>query len=149
MKELFKKPRVYWIIGIAIVYLTLNVIFSEFYITLRYIPAYLNEIHWGEILTSMVFVLITSILVALNSVSAYLKFKERKNIKKNATLSCAATIGGLTTGVCPACVTGLFPLILSSVGVSFSWSMLPFKGLEIQLLIIIILSTSLYYLHKK
>ena len=149
MRQLFKRPYLYWVIGIFIFYLTLNVLFSEFYVTIKYIPFYLGQIHWAELLLSVFFVLVIAALVAMNSVTAYLKYQERKNVKKGTALSCLATVGGMATGVCPACVTGLFPLILSTFGVTFSWGMLPFKGLEVQVFVIGVLGVSFYLLHRK
>jgi len=64
-------------------------------------------------------------------------------------LSSAGAIGGLVTGVCPLCVTGLIPLILGFIGVSFSFASLPFQGIEVQVLVVIILLMSLINLSKK
>lgn len=149
MRQLFRKPYIYWVVGVFLLYLTLNIIFSQFYLTIKYIPFYLEEIHWAELLLSFFLVLLIASLVAMNSVTAYLKYQERKNVKRGATLSCLATVGGMATGVCPACVTGLFPLILSTLGISFSWGILPFKGLEVQVLVAMILGISFYLLQRK
>lgn len=148
MKRVTQKPYVYWLAGIFAAYLALNVFISQFYITARYIPYYLQSIHWTELGLSVIFTLIVAGLVALNSVYGYIKYQERKHVKKTAAMTCVSTIAGLSTGVCPACVTGLFPLVLSFFGVSFTWGALPFKGLEIQALVVLILGASLYFLHK-
>jgi len=88
-------------------------------------------------------------LISFNSVLIYIKYKERKKCKKELSLSSAGAIGGLITGVCPLCVTGLIPLILGLVGVSFSLASLPFQGIEVQVLVVIILLTSLINLSRK
>ena len=148
-KIIFKKPYIYYFIIIFFVYLTLNIIFSQFYITIRYIPKYLETINWFELLTSLIFSLIIAFLVSLTVLTSYLKYKERKNIKKGVALSAIGTTSGFAAGICTACVAGLFPFIFSLFGISFSWLSLPFKGLEFQLLVIIILLLSLYFLNKK
>lgn len=149
VKQVFKKPNLYFFIFVYISYLILNVIISQFYITARYIPRYLETIKWGELVLSAVLTLIIGFLVALNSVLIYIKIKERKKIKKQTLLASLGTIGGFATGVCTACVAGLFPLIFGLFGVSFSFLSLPFKGIEIQLLIILILATNIYLLEYR
>ena len=149
MKEVFEKPYVYWVSGIFILYIVLAVFLSGFYSTIQYIPYYLNQLHWLEFGLSVFFTLVIGLLVGVNAVVGYLKFQEHKKLKNVSSLSCAATALGLTTGVCPACVTGIFPLILTSLGITFSWASLPFKGLEIQALTIVILILSLYLLKRK
>lgn len=149
MKKIFKKPYAYWTIGLFVVYLSLAVYFSEFYKTVQYIPYYTNTIKWPELITSIIFTITIGALVSINTVYAFTKFQERKNIYKQGTTTCIAAVGGFATGVCPACVTGLFPLAMGTLGISFTWGLLPFKGLEVQAFIIAILGVSLYFLNKK
>ncbi len=149
IKTVFKKPYVYYFFLIFFSYLILNVIISEFYVTIQYIPKYLETIKWSELVLSGIFTLIIGFLISVNSILIYLKYKERKNVKKQTLVTSIGTVGGFATGVCTACVAGLFPLIFGLFGVSFSFLSLPFKGMEIQLLIILILSVNLYYLNKE
>ena len=86
--------------------------------------------------------------MASNSILAYIKYKERKKCNNEITLSGIGTLGGLATGICPLCVTGIFPLLLSLIGISFSFASLPFQGIEIQILITLILLVSLINLSK-
>ncbi|MEM3113347.1 MAG: hypothetical protein QXI33_02900 [Candidatus Pacearchaeota archaeon] len=93
-----------------------------------------------------------ALLVSLNAISFYIKYKERKNFekcKKAGFVGGVGTIGGLITGVCPLCVTGLIPLILSFLGLSFSFATLPFQGIEVQILVVIILSISLWMMWRR
>ena len=145
MKRIFKKPYIYWVIGIFLVYMILNILVSQFYITVQYIPYYLKTINWSELILGAIFSLTIGILISINTVYTYIRYKERKKYKAEGALTCAATIGGFATGVCSACVTGLIPLIFSLLGISFSWGALPFKGLEVQALVIIVLLASLYW----
>jgi len=148
IKKIFKSPYIYFLILIFLGYSISNIIISQFYITIQYIPKYLETIRWGELLLSGIFSLAIGILIAINSILIYIKFKERKKIKKQALLVSLGTVGGFATGVCSACVAGLFPLIFGLFGVSFSFLSLPFKGMEIQLLVIGILIINTYILTK-
>jgi len=149
IRNIFKRPHVYWLIGIFFVYLALTIYLSEFYITIKYIPSYLDTIQWSELIISGFFTLTIAALVSVNSVYGFMKYKQRRSIKKTGALTCAATVGGFATGVCPACVTGAFPLVLGFFGVSFTWGALPFQGLEIQAALILLLALGLYFLKKK
>ena len=51
--------------------------------------------------------------------------------------------------MCPLCVTGLIPLILSLFGISFSFAVLPFGGIEIQFLVVIILFIGLWMMWRR
>ena len=134
--------------GIFLVYTSLNVIISQFYTTIRYIPYYLNAVKWGELSLGAIFSLVIGILISVNTVYTYIRYLERKRYKARGALTCAAAIGGLATGVCSACVAGIIPLIFSILGLSFSWASLPFKGMEIQLAVIVLLLISLYLNRK-
>lgn len=148
MKRALKKPYLYWTIGIFVAYMALNVIISQFYVTVQYIPYYLNTIKWTELLFGAFLSIIIGILVSVNSVFLYIKYKEKKSIKKDGALTCAAAVGGLATGVCSACIAGLVPFILGILGISFSWASLPLKGMEMQVFVIAILLFSLHSLRK-
>ena len=147
MKEIFRKPYVYWFAGIFLVYLVLNVLISGFYNTIPLIIVYANTVNWLNLGLSLLLTLIIWFLVAVNGVLVYVKYKERKKCR-GAGIAGVGTIGGLVVGVCPLCVTGLFPLILGLLGVSFSFSSLPFQGVEIQILVILVLVFSLINLSR-
>jgi len=149
IKEVFKKPYIYFFILILIVYLTLNILISQFYITLRYIPKYIDTINWFELTLSILFTLVIAFLVSLTILLSYIKNKQRQKIKKGVAIAALGTTSGFAAGVCTACVAGVFPFIFSLFGISFSWLSLPFKGLEFQLLVIILLLTSLHLLNKR
>lgn len=149
IKEVFKKPYIYFFILILIVYLTLNILISQFYVTLRYIPRYIDTINWFELTLSILFTLVIAFLVSLTILLSYIKNKQRQKIKKGVAIAALGTTSGFAAGVCTACVAGVFPFIFSLFGISFSWLSLPFKGLEFQLLVIILLLTSLHLLNKR
>ena len=149
MKRIFQKPYLYWFIGIFVLYLILNFLISGFYNTIPLIIAYVSTVDWLKLGISLVLTLAIGSLVAMNSVYIYILYKERKSCKKGKTLAGIGSVGGLIVGVCPLCITGIFPLILGLIGVSFSFASLPFQGIEIQVLIVIILLASLYFLKKR
>jgi len=147
MKAIFKKPYIYWFFGIFIFYLILNVLVSGFYNTLPLIITYASTVNWLKLGLSLTLTFVIGFLVAINTVLVYIKYKERKKCKGVGTAS-VGTVGGLIVGVCPLCVTGIFPLLLSLVGITFSFASLPFQGIEVQILIILILLFSLRTLRR-
>ena len=149
MKILLKKPYIYFVILIFLIYISLNVILSGFYNTIPLILVYAKTLNWFKLGISLFLTLTIGVLIAFNSVLIYVKYKERKKCKRELSLSSAGAIGGLVMGVCPLCVTGLIPLILGFIEVSFSFASLPFQGIEVQVLVVIILLTSLINLSKK
>ncbi len=148
MKRLIHKPYLYWVVGIFLVYLALNIYLSQFYITARYLSIYASQLNWGKLLLGMLFTVLIAALVAANSVSGYIRWKERQSVKKAGAIACVGSIGGLATGVCSSCVASVFPLVLGLFGVSFSWASLPFQGLEVQGLLVVLLSVGLYGLWR-
>jgi len=145
---ILKKPYLYWVIIIFLFYLFISILVSGFYNTIPLIIKYAKTVNWFKLILSMLLTIVIGILIAINSVLIYIKFKERKNCNKEITLSGIGTVGGLATGICPLCVTGLFPLVLGLLGISFSFASLPFQGIEIQLLIAIILFVSYVNLRR-
>lgn len=147
MKEILRKPHVYWFLGIFIFYLVLDILISGFYDTIPLIIIYASTVNWLKLGLSLILTLVIALLVAMNSVLVYLKYKERKKCKGVGTAT-AGTIGGLVVGVCPLCVTGIFPLILGLIGISLSFGSLPLQGIEIQALVVLILLLSSLNLSK-
>ena len=149
MKKIIQQPYIYWTLGIFILYLSLNIYLSDFYETAKYLGIYASQVHWGKLILGMFFTITISALVSFNSIYGYIRYKEHQQIKKSGIIACVGTIGGLATGVCSSCVVAVFPLVFGLFGISLSWASLPFQGLEIQALVIILLSLSLWWLKKK
>jgi len=146
LSQIFRKPYIFWLIGIFIVYLLINIFVSGFYNTIPLIINYVDTVNLFKLSLSLIFSIFIGILVSINAVISYLKYKERKKCKEGIALGTLGTIGGLAVGVCPLCITGIFPLILSFLGISFSFASLPFDGIEVQLFVIFLLSAGLYLL---
>ncbi len=149
MKILLKKPYLYFVILIFLVYLGINILFSGFYNTIPLILVYSKTVDWFKLGISIFLTLVIGALISFNSVLIYIKYKERRKCKKDITLSSAGAIGGLVTGVCPLCITGIIPLVLGFLGISFSFASLPFRGIEVQVLVAIVLTASLINLVKR
>ena len=148
ISQVFKKPYVYIFTLVFFIYLILNVVISQFYVTLQYIPYYLGTIRWGELLISGLLSVLIGFLVAVNITLIYIRWKKRINVKKQSFLTSLGTLGGLITGVCSACVAGLFPIVFGLFGVGFSFLSLPLKGIEIQLVVLALLVFNLYIFKK-
>ena len=149
MESLLKKPYIYSVILIFLAYIVINIILSGFYNTIPLILVYAKTLNWFKLGISLFLTLIIGALIAFNSVLIYVKYHERKKCKKELTLSGVGAVGGLVTGVCPLCITGIIPLILGIFGVSFSLASLPFQGIEVQVLVIAVLFVSLINLSRK
>ncbi|MBI2105448.1 hypothetical protein HYT56_01260 [Candidatus Woesearchaeota archaeon] len=148
MKHVFQKPYIFWLIGIFVLYLILNIIFSGFYNTIPLIIIYAQTVNWIKLGISLLLSLIIGFLVSLLSLLVFIKYKEKKECKKAGILVSGGALSGLAVGICPLCVTGIFPIILASLGISFSFASLPFQGAEIQVLIVFMLLTSLFLFKK-
>lgn len=148
MRQIFKAPYIYWFLGIFIFYLVLNILISGFYNAIPLILAYFSTVNWVKLGISLFLTFIIGFLVSLNGVLIYIKYRQRKECKGIGTASVAAA-GGLIVGVCPLCVTGIFPLILGLIGISFSFGSLPFQGIEVQALVALVLFVSYKQISKK
>lgn len=141
--EALRKPYIYFVIFIFFVYLLVDVAVSGFYNTFPLILIYAKTVNWLKLSISLILTLAIGILIALNAVTLYIRHKQRKKCGREAALSSAGAVGGLVAGVCPLCVTGLIPIIFGSIGISFSFALLPFQGIEVQALIVVVLYFSL------
>ena len=149
LNKVFKKPYLSYFIFIFLIYLALNIILSGFYNTILFIIIYAKTVNWVKFGISLLLSVVIGILISLLSVLLFIKYKERKECKKAGLLAGTGALSGLAAGICPLCVTGIFPLILANLGISFSFASLPFQGIEIQVLTIFILLTSLFLIKKQ
>lgn len=149
IRRVFSRPQVYYLLIIFLSYSVINYFTSGFNKTLSVVIIYLSSVDITKLVLSAILSLMIGLLIAINAVITYMKYKERMDCKNSVGLTSIGTIGGLATGVCPLCITGLFPLIFGLFGVTFSYATLPFQGIEIQVLVIVILFVSLLLLIRK
>ena len=148
LKFIFKKPYIYWAIGIFLLYISLNILISGFYTTAILILRYASTVNWIKLSISIFLSLVIGMLVSMNAILGYVRYKERKKCTEGYTAAGIGAAGGFAAGVCPLCVTGLVPLLLSLAGISFTFASLPFGGIEIQIMVVVILLVSLGMLNK-
>src|SRR3990167_7518245 len=113
MRRVFQKPYRIWFFSIFILYLLLNVLFSGFYNTIPLNVIYAATVDWFSLIFSILLALAIGFFIAVNSILLFIRYKQRKNCSKAGTLTGVGTLGGFITGVCPLCITGLFPLLFS------------------------------------
>jgi hypothetical protein len=148
MKFYHKKPYIYLLLGLFIGYTALVYFLSDFGTTIQTALLYKDTLNWQKLWFSLFLTLIIASLVAMNGVYAFRRYKLRRDCKKGSVLASAGVVGGLAVGVCPLCVGGILPIFLGLFGISFSFGVLPFQGIEIQLAVIAILGISLWWMHK-
>ena len=148
MRIILKKPYIYFIVAIFLFYLLMNLFISGFYDTIPLILAYSKTVNWPKLLISIILSIAIALLISINLTYLYISYKQRKSCRAEATATSIATLGGLITGFCPLCVTGIFPILFGLFGVTFSLASLPFQGIEVQLGIIVLLIISYKMLTK-
>jgi hypothetical protein len=148
MKFIFRKPYIFIFLISFFGFLVLDIFVSGFNKTALLLYYSAGSADWVKLSISFFLTLVISLLIAINATYLYAKYKSHKVLKEASILSSVGVIGGLATGVCSSCVTGLFPFIFGLFGVTFTWAFLPFGGVEIQLLVILLLSYSLYQMRK-
>jgi hypothetical protein len=146
LKELFRRPYVFWVIGVFIFYITIVSIVTGFYKTIPLLIFYFNTLNWAEFGPSLALSLAIGIFVSMNSVLLYRNYKKRASCRNTGALTGIGVAGGMAVGICPLCTLGMLPLILGVFGVTFSFASLPFKGLEIQFISLLILVFGFYFL---
>ena len=149
MNSVLSKPYIYWTAGIFIAYMIANAALSQFYESAKYIPYYLNTLNWTAFILSIILSSAIGLLLSVNMVTLYIKYRQRAKVGAQSTITCAGAVGGLSTGICSACASGIVPIIFGLLGTSFTWAALPLKGMEVQFLIILMLGGSLFWLSKK
>ncbi len=157
-KQLFQKTYMAIIAIVALLYISVTAVVSKFYVTVQYLPYFVDTINVVQLLLSVAVTLAIGILLGINVVLLYLIYQDYKNKRKmcsmtglgtTASVTSLGAFGGVATGVCSACVASVFPWLFGLFGMTLSFGVLPFQGLEIQIGIVALLSANGYYLHKK
>ncbi len=93
--------------------------------------------------------LILAFLFGINLALVIYRFKEIKKYNNESGTGIFTTIISLFGAGCPVCSFTLVSLLIPAFGTTFSLAILPLKGLEIQLIGIVVLLISIYILTKK
>ena len=148
VKSLLRQKAYFKIFLIGVIFYILlagfliNYFFNGFYLFFNY---YLKYYPWLNIL----FTLISGILFGINFSLIIYRFKEIKSYSNESGVGIFTGVISLFSAGCPVCSFSILTLLIPSVGITFSLAILPFKGLEIQLLGIMILLISIFILTKE
>jgi len=93
--------------------------------------------------------IIVALLMGINISLLIYKLKEFTANKGSSTMSGVGIFAAALANGCPGCFAGLFPFVLSIFGVSATLSILPFNGIELQVLSAALLGTSIFFLSGK
>ena len=141
-KVTLQKPYIYFFLFFLFLFILLNILINKVYVT--------REVLFDNLVYGIPFILFNIIiagLVALNINLVIIKYREFKMLnKKGSGLTSLGIFIGFVGGACPGCFVGLFPAFVGLFGVSASLSILPFYGIELQILSAILLSISVYLL---
>lgn len=118
-----------------------KLLFSEFSLTLLF--NLILAVHSTMSPVSLAFLILISLLSGI--VFSLSLFLLRRQITYSAGIGLSGIITGILTPACSSCALGLAGIL----GVSGILSLLPFKGLELGVLGIILLAASLVYLSGK
>lgn len=98
---------------------------------------------WFLILFLLFNFLLIPFLVGLTVSLVFMKLKDASFVAqrkaKGGTFAVIGTFLGVLGGACPGCFVGLFPAFLGIFGVTATLRILPFYGLEVQVLSMILL----------
>ncbi|MFH1649336.1 MAG: hypothetical protein ABIA93_02205 [Candidatus Woesearchaeota archaeon] len=130
----FKPPWLYSFLGIFIAFLAFNYWVNYLEYT---IPSLISRGWFVPVFFFMIFVV--ALLVALNVNLILSKVIEFRKLHHSSGLSFLGAFAGILGGACPGCFVGLLPSIAGIFGVTTSLSFLPFYGLEVQALSILLL----------
>jgi hypothetical protein len=150
MKYILRKPFIYVFLSVLILYSILLFTLSDFGDTLFLAFQYVETVSWSKLIFSIILSLLIGIFISINACYLYREYKLKKDCKKGSVLTGAGVLAGLSVGICPLCVGGLLPLVLGIFGISFSFGILPFQGIEVQLIVLglMILTTYMFYNRK-
>ena len=98
---------------------------------------------------NLLFTLILAFLLGINLSLIIYRFKEAKKYNNESGTGIFTSILSLFGAGCPVCFFTVISLIIPGVSVVSSLAVLPFKGLEIQLLTIILVLISIFTLTKQ
>ena len=78
IKRIFRKPYIFFTVGIFLIYLSINFFTSGFYKTIKLVLIYAQTVNWIGLSISLLLTILIGLLVAINAMTAFVKYKERK-----------------------------------------------------------------------
>ena len=128
----------FWLLLIALSYvflsLWLNDLFAVWSVMLASRPQYVTA--------SLFLMIATAILLGINGILIARHISFRKKMVAHGGLAAIGISTGLIGSACSACAVGVAPILLGSLGTAFSLSTLPFFGLELSVLAVLLLGVS-------
>jgi len=148
-KAVFGKPYRYYFIVVFLLFFAFNIWVNQTYLTGPEVLFHSYRVSF--LIPFLLFNFLIVLLVPLVVNLSIMKFKDLKEVS-TATGGSVGILGifsGLLGGACPGCFVGLFPAFLGLFGITASLSVLPFYGLEIQVLSIVLLMISVWLLTRE
>ena len=128
-----------------LVYLTLSVFLINYF----FLGFYLFFKQTSYAIFNILATLILGFLLGINVVLIFYRFKEIKKYNNESGTGIFSSVLSLFGAGCPVCSFTILSLIIPGLSTGFSLAILPLKGLEIQIIGIIILLLSIYILTKE
>lgn len=141
-----QKPYRYWIAPAMLIYFALMLAVYS-YIYNGNVLAFFNGFPLWYTLGYTVMILVTSILLGVLLVLFVAKIREVR--AKSLGLGVTGLVFGSLAAGCPGCIFGLFPILLGMFGIGGTLAILPFNGLEFQMLTVAFLLAALYFIARE
>lgn len=148
IKSVLKQKKYFWIFLITvIIYLSIYYLIINYFLTSfsLFFTTYVKSYAYPAFVLNIVVALLMGVNVSL----LVYRFKEIATDKKSSTMSGVGIFAAALANGCPGCFAGLFPFVLSIFGVSATLSILPFNGIELQVLSVALLGASIFFLSGK
>lgn len=139
--------RTNWIsaAGFALLYLLFNIA-TTLYIH-RTVAAFYSSMLPSYTIPFTIFTILLSAAFGIAAMLFIVKLREIR-LKSAGFGLTGILFGGLAAG-CPGCYFGLFPVLLSLFGISATLAILPFNGLELQVLGVLAMALAIVTLAKE
>jgi len=128
----------YLIFSTYLIYYFFNGFYLFFNYSIRYYPS-----------LNILFTIILSFLFGINLSLIIFRFKEIKKYNNESGTGIFTSVLSLFSAGCPVCSFTILSFLIPGLSATFSLAILPFKGLEIQLLGILLLLIGIFILTKE
>ena len=107
---------------------------------------FVNGFVKSYVLFSVPLSVIIATLIGINIALVVSKIQYLKNLKSGSATSFFGILAGAFASGCPGCAVGFFPAFASVFGISATLASLPFGGIELQLVSVLLLAVSIFLL---